>query len=119
LVAVDAKIGKRNLFSKSKWAFLSKLVWLPNGGGLLALSGDPETNYTRRRIVEIPYPDGTARAVTHDINDYSDLSLAADGHTLATVLEQRHYDLFVTPASALGNGLAEQLTSGALFVGFS
>ena len=94
-------------------------MWLPNGGGLLALSGDPETNYTRRRIVEIPYPDGTARAVTHDINDYSDLSLAADGHTLATVLEQRHYDLFVTPASALGNGLAEQLTSGALFVGFS
>ena len=38
LVAVDAKTGKQNLFFKSKDAFLSKLVWLPDGGGLLALS---------------------------------------------------------------------------------
>jgi eukaryotic-like serine/threonine-protein kinase len=119
LAAVDATTGKRNLFYKSKWAFLTKLVWLPNGGGLLALSGDPETNYIRQRIVEISYPDGTARAITHDINDYSDLSIAADGHTLATVLQQRHYDLFVTPASASGSGTADQFTSGALFFGFS
>ena len=119
LVAVDAKTGKQDLFSKSKWAFLSKLVWLPDGGGLLALSSDPETNYTRQRILEISYPKGTTRAVTHDINDYSDLSVAADGHTLATVLQQIHYDLFVTPASDAGNGLPEQLTSGSLFFGFS
>ena len=119
LAAVDATTGKRNLFYKSKWAFLTKLVWLPNGEGLLALSGDPETNYIRQRIVEISYPDGTARAVTHDINDYSDLSIAADGYTLATVLQQRHYDLFVTPASASSSGTADQFTSGALFFGFS
>ena len=119
LVAVDAKTGKQNLFSKSKWAFLSKLTWLPDGGGLLALSSDSETNYTRQRILEISYPKGTTRAVTHDINDYSDLSLAANGHTLATVLQQMHYDLFVTPASDAGNGLPEKLTSGTLFFGFS
>jgi Tol biopolymer transport system component len=38
---------------------------------------------------------------------------------LATVLQQRHYDLFVTPASASGSGTADQFTSGALFFGFS
>jgi Tol biopolymer transport system component len=58
-------------------------------------------------------------AVTRDISDYSDLSLAADGHTLATILQQSHYDLFVAPASALDRGQAEQLTSSALVFGFS
>ena len=119
LVAVDAITGKQNLIFESKDGFLSKPVWLPNGSGLLTLSWDKETSYARHRIVEISYPDGTARAVTHDINDYSDLSLAADGHTLATVLQQSHYDLFVAPASALGSGQAEQLTSGAHVADFS
>ena len=113
LVAVNALTGKQNVFSEAKWGVLSKPVWLPNGRGLLALSADKETNFSRGRIVEISYPDGTARAVTHDISDYSDLSLAADGHTLATVSQQSHYDLFVAASSALGNGQAQQLTSGA------
>jgi eukaryotic-like serine/threonine-protein kinase len=119
LVAVDAITGKQSLIFQSKDGFLSKPVWLPNGSGLLALSWDKETSYARHRIVEISYPDGRARAVTHDINDYSDLSLAADGHTLATILQQSHYDLFVAPASPLGSGQVEQLTSGAHVADFS
>ncbi|MGO9124477.1 MAG: protein kinase domain-containing protein [Terriglobales bacterium] len=119
LAAIDPLTGKQTLFSESKWTFLSKPVWLPNGRGLLAVSYDKETNLTRGRIVEISYPDGTVRAVTHDISDYEDLSLAADGQTLATVLEQSHYDLFAVPASALGSGQAEQLTSGAPLYEFS
>jgi serine/threonine protein kinase len=113
LVAISPLTGKQKVFSESKFGGLSKPVWLPDGSGLLALSWDNETQYTRTRIVEISYPDGIARAVTHDVSDYSDLSLAADGHTLATVLAQSHYNLFVAPASALGSGQAEQLTSGA------
>ena len=113
LVAVNTSTGKQRLFSQSKWGILSKPVWLPNGKGLLALLVDRETNFARNRIVEISYPDGAARGVTHDISNYSDLSLAADGHTLATVLEQGHFDLFVMPASALGSGQAEPLNSGA------
>jgi len=119
LVAIDPLTGKQNLFSQSKWGVLSKPVWLPDGSGLLALSADRETNYTRSRIVEVSYPDGALRAVTHDINDYTDLSVAADGHTLATVLQQNHYNLFVAPASALGSAQPEQLTSGAPVYDFS
>jgi hypothetical protein len=74
---------------------------LPDGSSLLALYFGRDTNFTRQQIVEISYRDHRARAVTHDINDYSDLGLSADGHMLATVLNQDHYDLFVTPASDL------------------
>jgi Tol biopolymer transport system component len=119
LVAVDPLIGKQKLFAKSKSGFLDKLAWLPDGKGLLVLSLDKATNYTRNRIVAISYPDGVARDVTHDVSDYSDLSLAADGHTLAAIVAQGQYNLFVVPASALGSGQAEQLTHGLSVSDFS
>jgi len=119
LVAIDPLTGEQHVFSESKWGFLTSPAWLPNGSGLLVLSTDKETNFARNRILEISYPDGTARAVTHDLSGYFNLSLAADGHTLATVLEQVQYDLFVTPASTVGSGQAEKLTSGTPVYGFS
>jgi len=119
LVAVNAVTGKQDLFFESKTGFLRTPDWLPDGGGLLALSSDTETSFTRSRIVEISYPGRTLRAITHDVSDYSNLSLAGDGHTLATVLGQNHYDLFMLPTSSLGSGQAEQLTSGAFLSGFS
>jgi eukaryotic-like serine/threonine-protein kinase len=119
LVGVNASTGKQSVFFESKWGFLNRPVWLPDGRGLIALSTDKETNYSRARIVEISYPDGKEKAVTHDINDYADLSVAGDGHTLATVLQQSHFDLFTTAASSLGGGQADQLTSGVPVGDFS
>jgi serine/threonine protein kinase len=118
LVAVDAVTGKQDLIFESKDGYLSKPVWLPDGGGLLALYRSREANFSRRQIVDISYRDRTSRAVTHDINDYTDLSLSADGRMVATVLNLDHIDLFVAPASDLSSGQAQQLTSGALVYGF-
>jgi serine/threonine protein kinase len=119
VVAVDPITGKQTLIFESKEGFLFAPVWLRDGGGLLALFRGFETNFTRRQIVEVSFRDRTARALTHDINDYSDLSLSADGHMLATVLNQDHFDLFVAPASGLGNSRPQQLTSGAALDNFA
>ncbi|MGA7771107.1 MAG: hypothetical protein WCA27_33330 [Candidatus Sulfotelmatobacter sp.] len=119
LVAVDAITGKQDLIFESKDGFLSRPVWLPEGDGLLTLYSGRETNFTRQQIVEISYRDRRARAVTHDINDYSDLGLSADGRMVATVLKQDHFDLFVAPASDLSGGQAQQLTSGARMYSFA
>jgi eukaryotic-like serine/threonine-protein kinase len=113
LVTVDASTGKQNLVFESKDGFLFKPVWLPDGSGLLALYTGGETNFSRQQIVAVSLRDRSARAVTHDINDYSDLSLSADGHTVATVLRQLHSDLFAARASDLSSGQAQQVTSGA------
>jgi serine/threonine protein kinase len=110
LVAVDAITGKQSPIFESNDLYLSKLAWLPDGDDLLALNSGRDS---RHQIVEISFRDRRSRAVTHDVNNYSDLSLSADGHMLATVLSQGRYDLFVAPASDLGSGQAEQLTSGS------
>ena len=119
LVAVDAITGKQNLIFESKDGFLYVPEWLPDGGSLLAIYRGTGANITRRQIVEISYRDRKSRAVTHDINDYSALSLSADGQMVATVLNQDNFDLFVAPASDLSNGQAQQLTSRAAVGGFA
>ena len=119
LVAIDVATGKQKLFLTIPLGLPSRLVWLPNGSGLLALSTDKETNFSRARIIKVSYPNGNVRSVTQDISDYADLSLAADGRTLATVLQQSQYDLYVAPASDLGNVQAEQIATHAPFMGFS
>ncbi|MGD0570109.1 MAG: protein kinase [Candidatus Sulfotelmatobacter sp.] len=112
LVAVDATTGKQDLVFETKYGVLSRPAWLPDGSGLLALYTGRETNFRRQQILEISIRERTSRAVTHDINDYSDLSVSADGHLVATVLTQSHSDLFVEPASDLSSGQTQQLTSG-------
>ncbi len=119
LVAVDAITGKQAVIFETKTGFHSSPVWFPDGGALLALFRGIGTNFTRRQIVEISYRDRTGRALTHDINDYADLSLSADGHMAATVLNQDHYDLFVAPASDMSSGQPQELTSRAAVESFA
>jgi serine/threonine protein kinase/Tol biopolymer transport system component len=118
LVAVDAITGKPDTLFESKDAVLSKPAWLPDGD-LLALSVGRDTSFTRQQIVEISSRDHISRPITHDINDYSDLSLSADGHMAATVLNQDHFDLFAVPASDLNSSQGQPLTSGAALADFA
>jgi Tol biopolymer transport system component len=113
LVAVDATTGKQTLVYAAKDASLDKPTWLPDGSGLLAISSDRETNFSRQQIVEISYAEQKVHPITHDTNSYSDLSLSADGHVLATVVSQDHFDAYLSSASDLSTGKVRQLTSGS------
>ena len=113
VLAIDVVTGKQTLIFESKDGRLSQLTWLPSGDALLALNLGRETNFTRRQIIWISYRDRIARAVTRDVNDYSDLSISADGHMVVTVLSEDHYDLFVAPASDPSTGQVQHFASAA------
>ncbi|HZC24276.1 MAG TPA: protein kinase, partial [Candidatus Binatia bacterium] len=105
--AIDAETGKRHPFLISKELYFSKPVWLPDGSGLLALGTPLFSNQTQ--IFHISYPSGNVSPVTRDTNSYTDLSLAADGHTLALVERQTHNTSYVVPEGAR-SAQARQLT---------
>jgi eukaryotic-like serine/threonine-protein kinase len=88
LAAIDVESGKRNLFVISNDLFFTRPVWLPDGGGLLALGVHAFS--TQAQIVFVSYPAGKVSPVTRDTNSYIDLSVAADGHTVAAIEEQTH-----------------------------
>ncbi|HTW58985.1 MAG TPA: protein kinase [Terriglobales bacterium] len=96
MTAFDAETGKRKDFLISKDLYFSKLVWLPDGSGLLALAVPVFSSQTQ--IVHVAYPSGKVSAVTRDTNSYVDLSLAADGHTVAAVERLTHNNAYVMPA---------------------
>jgi hypothetical protein len=93
MAAFDVESGKRNLFLISKEMFFSRLVWLPDGSGLLALVSPAFSSQSQ--IVHISFPSGKVSPLTRDTSAYSDLSIAADGHTLATVQRQSHMTPYV------------------------
>ncbi|HKS76849.1 MAG TPA: protein kinase [Terriglobales bacterium] len=98
LDAIDAATGKRKPFLISKDLFFSRTVWLPDGSGLLALANPVFSN--QNQVVHISYPSGKVSLVTRDTNSYGDLSLAADGHTLASVERQLYNKVYVLPDGA-------------------
>ena len=116
LVAIDVASGKRTLFVTTNDLFFQKPVWLPDGSGLLVLGAGPY--FTQTQIVFVSFPAGKLSPVTRDTNSYVDLSLAADGHALATVLSQTHLNPYVMPDGA-GSSQARQLSTGSPVTGVS
>jgi eukaryotic-like serine/threonine-protein kinase len=113
LTALDIASGKQRLFFSSDSSVQERLAWMPNGYGLLALSGLNITGPIRNQIVFVSYPEGRLVPITRDTNYYADLSLSADGHALATVSREPHLNLFTMPAASSGMNQLRQVSSGA------
>jgi serine/threonine protein kinase len=115
LMAVDVATGKQRLVMSSD-SGLGSPTWLPDGRGLLALSSDRSTSFTRSQIVFIAYPDAGVEPVTRDTNDYSTLSLAANGQTLATVSSEGRWNL--QTLAGTGGSDARTVASASAFTNF-
>jgi len=119
LITFDIANSKQQLFFTSDSSTLERLAWMPNGRGLLALSGLDITGPVRNQVVFVSYPEGQSFPVTRDTNYYADLSLSADGHALATVSRERHLTLATMPSGDSGTSNLHQLASGAAFLHFT
>ena len=61
-----------------------------------------DTNYSREQIFFVAYPAGHMDPITRDTNNYSDLSVSANGQILATVLSEERWSLEVISARERG-----------------
>ena len=102
LVAINVATGARKVVYSSNQHLVGLTAWLPDGSGLLGLASEQASNFSRYQIVFVSYPEGKFSPVTRDPNNYSSLSLAANGSLLTTVLNQNRWNLSVMPASADG-----------------
>ncbi len=99
LVSVDVASGRKEPFFKGQEDFFASPTWMPNGSGLLGLLHD-KTNLHQAQIAFVSYPEAKVSPITHDTNTYSDVSIAANGLTLVTILSEERWNLFVTPGPA-------------------
>jgi Tol biopolymer transport system component/predicted Ser/Thr protein kinase len=110
LVAVDVATGKERMFYVSAEDIPSNPVWMPDGAGLLYLGASIKSNFKQRQIRFVSYPKGLSHHITEDTNSYSDLDLSADGHVIATILDEENRNLYLLPAGA-DSSQAQQLTN--------
>ena len=73
------------------------IAWLPDSSGIFLQTRSRESNF-HRQIKFQPYPSGALQNVTNDLNEYQDVTVTADGKSLATVQEQSSYAVYVGAA---------------------
>lgn len=72
-------------------------IWAPSGDGIL-LTGAEDHEHPQAQIWYQPYPSGTLKRIVHDLNNYLDLNVTADGKQIATT--QSHSENVVSMADA-------------------
>src|SRR5207245_5810472 len=105
-------IGAQGAISRPACTLLTNESWQPDGRALEVIFSSVETNFSRQQVGLIRYPDGKFRPITADTNDYANLSVSADGATIATVMRQSVRDVYVSSGLKADYSDARQVSSG-------
>jgi eukaryotic-like serine/threonine-protein kinase len=107
LFAVDVATGGQQMFAQLDTFehFVQKLVWLRDGSGLLLETN----NFDRGEFSFVSYPQGEFHSISQTTSEYWDIGLTADGQTLAAVLVNPTWNVYLLPSAG---GEVRQLTSG-------
>jgi serine/threonine protein kinase len=106
----DPSTGEKKTFKKSDMYLVSPL-WLPDQSGILVVVGARDSNFNRNQIGVFSYPQGVYRPITNDTNSYPNISLSADGKTIATVQSQFVAALQTATYDAKGAGKPVTISS--------
>jgi serine/threonine protein kinase len=112
VISIDPDTGAQRTISRPLYTLLRNVSWLPDGRALAVIYSSRETNFSRQQVGLISYPDGKFRPITADTNDYANLSVSADGATIATVMRQSVRDVYVSSGLKADYSDARQVTSG-------
>jgi serine/threonine protein kinase/dipeptidyl aminopeptidase/acylaminoacyl peptidase len=112
VISIDPETGVQRTIARPPNIVLTNLSWLPKGRALAVLLSSMETNFSRQQVGLIRYPDGKFRPITADTNDYANLSVSADGKTIATVMRQSVRDVYVSPGGKADYSDVRQVSSG-------
>jgi len=83
LLAIDVAKGTGAPLPGRDWVKVSSARFMPDGRAILATALDVASG--SYQIFRIGYPDGAALRLTNDFDGYGDLSVAADGVSVAAV----------------------------------
>jgi len=102
VVKVRVADGTEDQFTSQRWQWVSGVAWLRDGGGLLVNAN--------AQIWHLSYPEGEARKVTNDSNNYSGVSVSTDSSVMVTTQTNSLSSIWVM-ASDGANRSAEEVTT--------
>lgn len=105
LIGFEIETGSERAFTATRWQQVGQPKWHSNS--IVVTAAEQKTG--PRQIWHIALSDGVATRLTHDLNDYSDLSVTADGSKLAAV--QNHVVSSFHLSSSNDEAEAKQIAS--------
>jgi serine/threonine protein kinase len=110
VVEVNVADGTSKTVVTKEWEEINQIAWLPDKSGLLVLGVEKGSVNYSRQIWRFSYPEGEARRITTDFNNYASMSLPSDSNALVTVQSNRISNIWVAANGDAGR--AVQIKSG-------
>jgi serine/threonine protein kinase/Tol biopolymer transport system component len=123
VVSVNVADGTQSNITSEKWLAVRQVAWLADGSGMVMNAVDRDSRL--QQLWHLSYPEGTARRLTNDLNNYVGISLAAQTGDLVTIRFDQSSNIWITPVAAetqahatrsgpaIDTTQARQITSGA------
>ncbi len=112
IVEVSVESGGEKQIGAQTWMFMSQMVWTADGRALILGASEQEAgSFEAQQLWSVSYPDGLARRITNDLNNYSGVSLTADSNRLVTVQSETSSSIWLTPSGDANQ--ATRTSSGA------
>jgi eukaryotic-like serine/threonine-protein kinase len=109
VIAVNVADGTQRPITSRRLADVRNMAWMADGSALLLQASDPEEG-TQPQLWHLSYPDGEARKLTNDLNNYQGISLAANPNLLVTVKVDYTSNIWIAPYGKASRAI--QVTSG-------
>jgi eukaryotic-like serine/threonine-protein kinase len=84
---IDVHSGKSETLGTMRWAHAGRLSWLPDGSGLFLIARELGEERADQLWLD-SYPEGEARRITRDLNDYRSLTISRDSSLLSVQTAQ-------------------------------
>jgi serine/threonine protein kinase len=96
VVAVEVGDGSVKPLTTQKWSGIGRLAWLQDGKGLVMNARDLGRR-SPAQLWYLSYPNGQARRITRDLQDYDGVSLTSDSTVLVSNQTQTISGIWTAP----------------------
>src|SRR5262245_59751371 len=107
IIVVNSADGTQSLLTSRRWTYVGQPVWLADSSGVLLPASDGPGS--PMQVWYVNSNDGVATRITHDLNDYHDLSVTTDASRLTAVQDQGVSSIWVAPEADAAR--AKQISS--------
>jgi Tol biopolymer transport system component len=107
VAAVDVQTGAIQAVGSKRWQSVGSVAWTPDGHSIVFTAKDADLS----QIWRLSFPGGQAQKITNDLNDYSEVSVSADGRSMVVTQGQQNAHIWVIPTGADATK-AQEITSG-------
>ena len=100
IILIDSDSGQERVLPVTKLKSMGDLTWIPGKEALLVAGSETPANQgASTQLWEVSLT-GEARTVTHDLNDYSQITMTSDGATTAVVQVTLRTGIEIAPLRA-------------------